>query len=163
VFRGPSQTLVGGQVYLLSCFQPAKCTLSRRQFCSRVSDTAVPSAGVACTTAVAQHCKRCTGTDRVGWAMAALLQFVLLAQRVSDAVASTTHLQLICACICVCCCCWLACVQTAFSFLGRMRAPGGMADLKDVMGRWQPWIPPKQVRRAGGGGGVSAGAICSKG
>jgi hypothetical protein len=37
-------------------------------------------------------------------------------------------------------------MQTAFSFLGRMRAPGGMADLKDVMGRWKPWIPPKQVR-----------------
>jgi hypothetical protein len=35
-----------------------------------------------------------------------------------------------------------------------MRAPGGMADLKDVMGRWQPWIPPKQVGRGGVGLGV---------
>ena len=35
-------------------------------------------------------------------------------------------------------------LQTAFSFLGRMRKAGGMSDLKDVMGRWKPWIPPKQ-------------------
>lgn len=34
--------------------------------------------------------------------------------------------------------------ETAFSFLGRMRRQGGMDDLKDVLGRWKPWIPPKQ-------------------
>lgn len=34
--------------------------------------------------------------------------------------------------------------ETAFSFLGRMRKPGGMSDLKDVLSRWKPWIPPKQ-------------------
>jgi hypothetical protein len=25
-----------------------------------------------------------------------------------------------------------------------MRKPGGMSDLKDILGRWKPWIPPKQ-------------------
>lgn len=66
----------------------------------------------------------------------------------------------VCACcvLCVLCVCWL---QTAFSFLGRMRRQGGMDDLKDVLGRWKPWIPPKQDQAFqqvcvffGGGGGV---------
>lgn len=34
--------------------------------------------------------------------------------------------------------------ETAFSFLGRMRKSDGMADLKDILSRWKPWIPPKQ-------------------
>ncbi|WIA37036.1 hypothetical protein OEZ86_014019 [Tetradesmus obliquus] len=42
--------------------------------------------------------------------------------------------------------------ETAFSFLGRLRRPGGMADLKDVMGRWKPWVPPKQDQALQQGG-----------
>lgn len=37
--------------------------------------------------------------------------------------------------------------ETAFSFLRRMRQPGGMDDLKDVMRVWTKgplWVPPKQ-------------------
>lgn len=34
--------------------------------------------------------------------------------------------------------------QTPFSFLTRMKKPGGLSDLKDVLSRWKPWIPPKQ-------------------
>lgn len=34
--------------------------------------------------------------------------------------------------------------QTAFSFLERIRKPTGLSDLKDVLSRWKPWIPPKQ-------------------
>lgn len=51
-------------------------------------------------------------------------------------------------------CCSCCIIQTAFSFLGRMRAPrgGGLADLKDVLGRWKPWIPPKQDQALQQGG-----------
>jgi hypothetical protein len=34
--------------------------------------------------------------------------------------------------------------QTAFSFLQRMRTPGGMDDIKDVLRRWKLWVPPRQ-------------------
>lgn len=36
-----------------------------------------------------------------------------------------------------------ALLQTAFSFLKRIRKPKGLSDLKDILSRWKPWIPPK--------------------
>lgn len=42
--------------------------------------------------------------------------------------------------------------QTAFSFLDRLRRPDGMADLRDVMGRWQPWTPPQPSQALQQGG-----------
>ncbi|KAF6264713.1 Seleno protein U [Scenedesmus sp. NREL 46B-D3] len=42
--------------------------------------------------------------------------------------------------------------ETAFSFLRRLRAPGGLSDLKHVLGRWKPWVPPKQDQALQQGG-----------
>ena len=34
--------------------------------------------------------------------------------------------------------------RTPLAFKARIERPGGMDDLKDVLTRWEPWIPPRQ-------------------
>ncbi|KAF8065706.1 hypothetical protein HT031_002766 [Scenedesmus sp. PABB004] len=42
--------------------------------------------------------------------------------------------------------------ETALSFLARMRTPGGMDDIRDVLTRWQVILPPRQEQALQQGG-----------